>query len=361
MREHDQARLLLAILRERWDEAKALARPGPVAAAPFVDLCERCDVPTWVHARLVDEARGDLLGPDIMDRLGRLRAGVRRDNLLLIARAEQALGILLDAGATPVALKGLDLLYRGYEGFDERKLDDVDLLVRRDDLRVSLAALEAEGWTTYPEPKRTHFIRSSHHLPMRSPGPITVDFEIHWNLAQEMRYRIDVAGLFERAVPLDVGGRQVLRLDDHDAMAHLLLHHFTHYFDRRLKWAIDLEMLGRDPGFDWTVVIERLRAWGATAVTGASLLHLQKLFPERIPAEALAGLPVAAWRRALLWPLRSPHPLDLVRGARRRWVQLYVAAVLLEKPALLPRWLVHRATRDSREGDNPLDDAGRRG
>jgi hypothetical protein len=361
MRENDHARLLLAILRERWDEAEALTRRGPVSAETFVELCSRCDVPTWVHARLADEDRTDLVGAEAMERLGRIRAGVRRDNLLLIARAEQALGALLDAGVAPVALKGLDLLYRGYDGFDERKLDDVDLLVRRDQLRVSVAALEAQGWETYPEPKRTHFIRSSHHLPMQSPGPVSVDFEVHWNLAQEMRYRIDVAALHERAVPLVIGGRQALRLDDHDAMAHLLLHHFTHYFDRRLKWAIDLDILGRAPGFDWAVVVERVRAWGATAVTGASLLHLHKLFPERIPAEALAGLPVAAWRRALLWPLRSPHPLDLVRGARRRWVQLYVAAVLLEKPLMLPRWLAHRATRDRREGDHPLDDAGRRG
>jgi hypothetical protein len=357
MSEHDHARLLLAIVRGRWDEANALARRSPVPAESFVDLCMQGDVPTWVHARLADEGRSDLVGEAAMEHLARTRARVRNDNLLLIARAEQALGALLDAGIVPVALKGLDLLHRVYENFDERTLDDVDLLIRPNQLSAAVAALEAQGWEPPPEPKRTHYIRSSHHLPMRSPGPVTVDFEIHWNLAQEMRYRIDEQGLHARAVPLEIGGRSVLRMDDHDLVAHLLLHHFTHYFDRRLKWAIDLEMISRDPRFDWAVVVERTRSWGATAVVGASLLHLHKMFPEWIPDRALAGLRVTAWRRALLGPLRSTHPLDLLRDTRRRWVQLYVAAVLLENPFLMPRWLAHRATRDRREGVNPLDDS----
>lgn len=355
MSEHDHARLLLAIVRGRWDEAYALARRSPVRADTFVDLCMQGDVPTWVHARLGDEGRSDLVGAAAMEELGRNRTRVRNDNLLLIARAEQALGALLDAGVAPVALKGLDLLHRVYESIDERTLDDVDLLIRPDQLSAAVAALEAQGWKTPPDPERTHYIRSSHHLPMRSPGPVTVDFEIHWNLAQEMRYRIDERELHARAVPIEIGGRRVLRLDDHDLVAHLLLHHFTHYFDRRLKWAIDLEAICRQPRFDWIVVVERIRSWGATAAAGASLLHLHKMVPEWIPDRALSGLRVAAWRRALLRPLRSAHPLDLLRDTRRRWVQLYVAAVLLENPFLMPRWLAHRATRDRREGDHPLD------
>ena len=54
-------------------------------------------------------------------------------------------------------------------------------------------------------------------------------------------------------------------------------------------------------------------------------------------------------------PLESDHPLDLFRGTRNRRVQLYLAAVLLERPSLLPRWLVHRTRRDQRPSENPLD------
>jgi hypothetical protein len=355
MKPYEHAQLLLAIVRGRWDEAEALVRLGPVCASTFVDLCMEGDVPTWVHGRLAAEERSELVGPEVMDRLAAVRTRVRRDNLLLIARAEQALGALVDAGVVPVALKGLDLLFRVYENFDERTLDDVDLLIRPQELTRAIAALEALGFELPPEPTRTHYLRSSHHLPMKSPGPVSVDFEIHWNLAQEMRYAIDEDGLHGRAVPVEIGGRQILRLDDHDIVAHLLLHHFTHYFDRRLKWAVDLGIVAGSPGFDWSVVVERIRSWDAVASSGVALMHLHKMVPEWIPDQALRGIHVSAWRRALLAPLRSGHPLDMFRDTRRRWVQLYIAAVLLEDPLLMPRWLLHRLTRDRQEGSNPLD------
>ena len=82
---------------------------------------------------------------------------------------------------------------------------------------------------------------------------------------------------------------------------------------------------------------------------------LAKLFPEWIPRSAREGLPAAAWRRLLSSPLRSSHPLELFRGTRSRTVQLYLAAVLLERPHLLPWWLLHRARRGGQTSDNPLD------
>jgi hypothetical protein len=355
MNPHDHARLLLAIVLGRWDEAESLKRGGSVSAETFLDLCAQADVSPWVHARLQEEQRAELVGPEVMQALAEIRARVRNENLLLVARANQALRVLADAGVVPVALKGLDLLHRVYPDIDRRTLDDVDLLIRPDQLKAALAALEGEGWTAPAEPKRTHYIRTSHHLPLDSPGPVVVGFEIHWNLAQEMRFAIDERQLHERARPLSIGGHQVLRMDDHDLVAHLLLHQFSHYFDRRLKWAVDIEAIASQPGFDWEVAIDRVCSWDAAAVVGLALEHLHKMVPEWIPERSVSRLRPAAWRRAVTWPLRSTHPMELFRGTRRRWVQLYLATVLLENPWLTPRWLLHRATRGRKESTNPLD------
>ena len=141
----DHARLLLAVLRGRWELVDELAGGGSIDGATFVDLCVESDVPTWAHARLVEADRLALIGEDAADRLAGIRDRVRRDNLLLIARAEQALGALVEAGVTPVALKGLDLLHRVYNGFDERTLDDVDLLILPRQLQASIDALVSPG------------------------------------------------------------------------------------------------------------------------------------------------------------------------------------------------------------------------
>jgi hypothetical protein len=349
------ADLVLAIVCRRWADAERLvadARPDP---EDFAAQCRECDVHAWVHHLLTTEGRSELVGPAAVDGLAGLRRKVRYDTMSLIGRAEQALDLLAAAGVTPVALKGLDFLHRLYPTVDLRATDDVDLLIRRDDLSPALEALRGAGWELPPESKTRHYIRSSHHLPLRSPGPIHVEFELHWNLAQTRRYSIDVDGLFERAVPLDVAGREVLRLDDHDVVAHLLIHHFSHYFDRRLKWLVDLQQLERHGQLAWQTVAARVARWNGTAAAGVSLAHLHKLSPELIPDRALAALPVALWRRALVRPLRSTHPLELFRGTRDRKVQLYLAAVMLENPSRLPSWLRHRARRDRRPGDNPLD------
>ena len=349
------ARLLLAVLARRWDEAHALAAAERPLGARFAELCVACDVAPWVHWLLETHDRAGLVGAEALARLDAVRRRLRADNLLLLARADEALDRLAAAGVTPIALKGLDLLERVYPGVDLRTMDDVDLLVRREELGAALAALEAGGFALPPEPVRTHYVRSSHHLPLESPGPQPVDFELHWNLVQERRYRVDPGELFERAQPFELDGRRLLRLDDADLAAHLLLHHFTHYFDRRLKWAIDLELVNRREALDWEAVVGRLGAWGATVAGGAAVRHLRKTVPQVVPPAVARALPEAAWRRALLAPLVSSHPLDLYRGTRRRGVRLALAAVLLEHPSMLPAWLLHRARREHHPADHPLD------
>jgi hypothetical protein len=348
--DRNESRVLLAVLGERWDEAATLHGARPVDAPTFLALCTSADVAATVHAEMARAGRLELLGGPVAEGLARARAKVRVDNLLLLARLEQALDLLLAAGVRPIALKGVDVLHRLYRSFDERALDDVDLLVPRDQRDLAIATLERAGFTGPPESERTHWFRSSFELPLTSPGPVGVAFEIHWSIGQEMRYRIDAAGLVARAVPLDVGGRSILRLDEHDAVAHLLLHHVQHYFDRRLKWVLEIGLNAKAPGFSWTRVAERVKAWGGRAAAALALMHIRRLFPEMLPASAYGALPAATWRLLATLPLRSTHPLDFYRGTRHRPVQLAIAAAALERPFDLPGYLKHRRVRDREPG-----------
>lgn len=355
--EHRLARTLLSLVRGEWNEAREPLSALAGAPRPFIDLCRACDVHPWVH-HLLQQEFPELAGSELLLGLESLRRKVRHDNMLLLGRAEQALDLLSRCGVVPIALKGLDLIHRMYDSFDQRTLDDVDLLLRFADLPAALRALEEAGWQPPPEPRRTHYIRSSHHLPLVSPGPVTVDFELHWNLVQEGRYSVEPGSLFARAQQLEVAGRRILRLEDHDQVAHLLVHHFSHYFDRRLKWLVDLRALVRRPGFEWDRVVERIHQWGGTISGGAALRHLNKLDPATIPEAALRRLPIGGWRRAATRAFLSTHPLELYRHTGERWMQLYLAAIMLERPGRLPHWLIHRVVRVRRSSENPLDSSG---
>jgi hypothetical protein len=256
-----EARVLLAILSRRWEAVEALASSRPVDAGRFVGLCKAADVAPTVHAALAAAGRAGLLGDEVAGSLSSLRAKTRVDNLLLLKRLDDALDLLLQAGIRPVALKGVDVLNRLYGSFDERSLDDVDLLVPAHQRDRAIEALERAGFTAPTGAERTHWLRSSFEMPMTSPGPVGVAFEIHWSLGQSKRYRIDGAELIARAVPFEIDGRSILRLDEHDAVAHLLLHHVQHYFDRRLKWVLEIGLRAGTPGFSWPVVARRLAEW----------------------------------------------------------------------------------------------------
>jgi hypothetical protein len=284
-----------------------------------------------------------VLGDDVASRLAEARHKCRMDNLLLLARVERALDVLLAAGVTPVVLKGAAVLHQFSVEFDTRTLDDVDLLVADADFECSVAALRDAGWIDPAEREPARWLGESFEKTLLSPGPVRVMFDLHTHIAQRPRYRAEIDRILSRAVPLKVAGRDALRLENHDQAAHLLLHHIQHYFDRRLKWAFDFARIVGEVDFRWERLGERLREWGGTAAGAMALRHIHKLVPEAVPAEALAAVPVAAWRRSLASPLRSSHPLDLFRGTRRRPVQLYLGTILVENPAELPAALLRRA------------------
>ena len=348
--------LLLALARERGTDVRALLNSAPPDSEPFLALASQADIEPWLHWQIESSGLADGFGVAIMEHLAHRRHKTRNDNALLIAVTEQVLQILTAAGVTVVALKGMDLMHRHYPRIDLRTATDVDLLIPRGQLVVALEALGRNGFTV-PDPKQaTHYIRSSHHLPIDSPGPLPVLIEIHWNLVQDYRYDLNVDELFERARPIDIGPHRILRLEDHDFVAHLLLHHLSHYFNRQLKWLIDLRQIVRSAEFSWAGVVDRLQRWGGLTAGAAAVAHLHRLDPATVTDEAQELLPLAAWRRLLVAPFRSRHPLDWVRDPERRWLQLYLAAIFLERPSRLPRWLFMRETRDTREGNNPLDD-----
>src|SRR5262245_18449594 len=111
-------------------------------------------------------------------------------------------------------------------------------------------------------------------MPLFSPGPAPLLLEIHWSLGQSGRYVIRFDDLADRTVPLDVAGRRVVGLSPNDIAAHLLLHHLQHYFDRTLKWAVDVHRITADRDFSWSTLCERLARWRGLSAVAISLRHL---------------------------------------------------------------------------------------
>ncbi len=322
------------MLAERWDEAADLNRTRPSDLATLSRLALECDIQPLLHDRLGSTDRFDLVPRGFRVELEAARHKCRMDNILLLAEAEKAIDALAAAGVVPVLLKGMDIIHRYGLPFDIRRMDDIDFLVPTDQVRETMAALAGAGWKL---PSRIYDSNwAPYHTGLLSTGPVSVYLEIHWNIIQEGRYRLDPADLFSRARELEVGGRKVLGLERHDLAAHTLLHHVSSHFHRKLKNWVDLHLLSREDSFDWKVVADRAREWGGLPGAAMSMRHAGRLFPDWFPDPAQEPFGAQRFRSLALKPLVSDHPLDLYRRTSNRLVEMLLSVAMVSQPWRLP-------------------------
>jgi hypothetical protein len=168
-------------------------------------------------------------------------------------RQFQEVNRILSARFIPVIpLKGIALTQLIYEHVPFRRMRDIDILVQQSDLDQSFRLLAQAGFRrldTYQSKNRWHEkIYAETDSLWANPilGRIALflkglELDVHFN----PRYRIeqkyiemDVARIWERALPFPKLGRNVFILDSKDLLLHLLLH-TVEFHSPRLIQALD--------------------------------------------------------------------------------------------------------------------------
>jgi hypothetical protein len=249
---------------------------------------------------------------------------------LLKRGLESALDTLAAAGVDTLLLKGAALAAGTYRD-GHRPMNDLDILVRRDQADAAIEALVATGWTPrFPDPGR--FMRVVHACCFGHPSGIELDLHVspfhERPLTPSGFHTIAAAG--ERVL---IGRRPALVPCPADQFLFTCAHGMRHADVAPFRWLVDACLLLRRHAdrFDW----ERLR--------------------ERTIIHRLA-LPVAATLRFLADDLKTPVPPDVLQ-----WAAAPPASVLdrieftsvTSRPRathvlwhnLLPKALLHRRLR----------------
>lgn len=204
-----------------WQEVLDIARR--FAVSPVVGaLMSRPSLRRRVPERVAEALRADYEGAAIQNRL-------------LVRDLRQTAAALDAAGVPYVALKGAALITHHYDDPARRHLDDIDLLVREDDLDAVAAALGAAGY----ELDTTDYNRARHPLCMDSPSGTKV--EVHIQLA-----RGDTTMVWSRAETIDIDGQPVRIASATDLLYHLCHHVIVqHVEDPRFlpRHMVDLDAL----------------------------------------------------------------------------------------------------------------------
>ena len=284
--------------------AASAADPGtePAAAPGRVDWERLLRLAEWhrVTPLLFRYVRGrpELAVPEaIADRLEASYSRTAAANVNLRRELDRVAALFREAGVAVIVLKGMALIEAVYRDLALRPMADLDLLVPEADFVRAGKLLEAAGYDGYQGftpslsgPWRGAFVK----------GDGTAGIDLHRHVSDGVP-ALDVARLFERAVPSDRG--QYLLLERPDLLLHLALH-FMQHRDTSSRDALgqlaDMAWL-IDGGIDWPVVVERVETTGTQGRVFLALSAVARLFAGRIPQEVLASLapaPVDAGPRA---------------------------------------------------------------
>lgn len=233
------------------------------------------DGPGWTALLgIVEAGRGEAL---LTRRIA--RAGIVPPAAITaaLARAAKALALRNMAGTAsllralaaferPVLLlKGVDIAQRVYGNLAQRRMGDIDILVRPEDVAACHAALIAGGYTT-ERPPTAFMLSGDRYMEAQyaAPQPRQLPVELHWRLtAMGLGREIDLDGIWARAQPLTQLGGHARVMAPEDLLLYLCVHIRHHAFDVPLThlWDIAELMVWAGGGFDWPLVWRRARDW----------------------------------------------------------------------------------------------------
>lgn len=234
----------------------------------------------------------------------------------LLSRIGRALN---EADVEVLLLKGAALNLTLYERPDERVMDDLDLLVRPEDIDTACAALEGLGGLRGKSQVREEFFPTFHYEIEYTLGRIyPVKVDLHVRPFRPLRYSqtVPADAFWADAEVIAVGAASMLHPAPDDMLIHLATHCAIHGNGRE-SWLTDMarwiERYGDE--IDWGRFVEKASSWRLVYAIHFALEAVERKLGVAIPAAASAALDESrvTWRDRLT-VLQSPH--DATRPTR---------------------------------------------
>jgi hypothetical protein len=184
-----------------------------------LDLARRQNVSAFLYHRL--QATGVLPPAAVRDELKKDYLILSMRNARLYSALSGVLELLHRLRIDVIALKGVYLAQVVYGNVGIRSMNDIDLLVKKEDLpRVEKALTESGAVSDNPNRVITE---ETHHFGYKLPGS-GIRVEIHWTLLSVKGMENDIAGLWKRSQPAVIAGVSARTLSPEDLLLHLCAH-----------------------------------------------------------------------------------------------------------------------------------------
>jgi hypothetical protein len=268
----------------------------------IIETATRQGVAALLEYRIKHKNIADHLPAGVGNTLQSFTRVVGFRNMQLYHSLTQVLSALTAASLPVIVLKGAYLAEHVYENIAFRPMDDVDLLVLQKDLPQTEQILLSLGYAHPPDYDTSRKSTSPHHLApfIRAGSP---PIEVHWTVPPGEPLRINVKGLWDRALALKIADVDVLALAPEDHVLQLCVHAAVHHrFSMGLKPLCDITESIRHFGsrLRWDLLCMRAREWNAGNSVYLTLRLAHEFLGGDVPSHVLSSLEPASFDARLL-------------------------------------------------------------
>ena len=283
--------------------ASARATGGPGKPLSESDWTEVVDLAAWhgvlplLYERLTTGAGPQAVPERVLQRLrdGFLMNGAK--NALLFKDLAHVLRALEQANIPVIVLKGAHLAASVHSHIAVRTMNDIDLLVGRNDLAKAVSRLGDLGY--FAKTRVTDIAtlcETTRHWPRMFRPPPAPGIEIHWALTQPSEFsNINPAGFWERSRPTTIAGVGARILSPEDLLLHLCLHTASDGsgpFRLGLRPLCDIAAVVHcwQEQINWQELQSRAVQWQADRCVYLALWLAKELLAAAIPDSALQAI-----------------------------------------------------------------------
>ncbi|HVF32742.1 MAG TPA: nucleotidyltransferase family protein [Acidimicrobiales bacterium] len=215
--------------------------------------------------------------------LARLR-GVRQftwyRNQRLFAEAGTVAATLAERGIQPLLIRGAATTLRAYGDVGLRPMNDLDLLVRPDEVEATARNLRADGWRRLAQPRAKREAEGVDAF----ANPEGRRLLVHWRPSRNLRA---APVWWEEGERVQLGGAEVATMDAEAHLVQLIADGARALSGSTLRWIADATMLLQGPSPAWSRVAEVAGQVGVSLVVADALAYLREIVEAPIPDEAV--------------------------------------------------------------------------
>ena len=211
-----------------------------------------------LYKSIVDNLKTDI-PKDVLAKIGAIQKSIAIRGLDQSGSLAYTVTLLNETGVDVLPIKGPVLAQRLYGSYTMRSYGDIDILVRKQDIKKSLDILLENNYVLLPEGIPRHiydqFLKHAYHGRIRDPYGNMI--ELHWELTG---FYVSKGIMYNDIEPYlietEFCGRPSLDLSDEMLVIYLCIHGIKHNYQKLDYICSIARLLQKAPSIDWQMVFD---------------------------------------------------------------------------------------------------------